>query len=227
MEDLFEPIRYAASLFAIATAIGVLNAFKGDSARRTTVVRLTPAWLLVVGGGGWYLSHVVRSVPAPALVPVGAALGLALGSAMLFSRPVVAAMAALEDGQWRMLMLLRAVFGALILAAGAAGLLPAAFTLPAGVGDLIVGGLAVAVPGSIAVGGHRGWRLMVFGVGLVDFISVAAAQVLVLVPWLAASGSIGLSLLLPWIAVPLMATINLLGLRLLAHELTREPATSA
>ena len=97
--------------------------------------------------------------------------------------------------------------------------MPTGFALPAGLGDLLAGALALAVPGSLAAGGHRGLRLLVFGVGLVDFINVIALQVLVLVPWLTQTHSLGISLLLPWVAVPLLATLNLHGLRRVVTEL--------
>ncbi len=121
-------------------------------------------------------------------------------------------------------MLLRAVFGSLLLAAGGVGLMPADFALPAGLGDLLVGALALVVPGSLAAGGHRGFRLLVFGVGVVDFINLIALQALVLVPWLAQTQSLGISLLLPWVAVPALATLNLQGARRVVSELFR-PAT--
>ena len=158
-----------------------------------------------------------------------AGVGLALGIAGLFSAQVRGLFDRLDDRQWRMLMLLRSVFGALLLASGAAQLMPPGFAMPAGLGDLIAGGLAIAVPGSIAAGGNRGFRLLVFGFGIVDFLNVIALQALVLVPWLAQTQSPGISLLLPWLVVPVLATLNLHGLRRVLGELfapSRLPSAS-
>jgi hypothetical protein len=218
MDSLIEPIRYATSFFAIVTAVVVLGAVKS---------RVALVWLVAAAAAGVLFTHVTRSVPTPALVPLVAGGGVALGVALQLWPSVAARFAALDDRQWRSLMLLRAVFGALILAAGAAGLMPAEFALPAGLGDLFVGGLALALPGSLAVGGHRGARLAVFGIGLLDFANVFRLQVVVLVPWLAATHSIGISLLLPWVAVPLLAMVNVFGLRQVVKELARAPVPAA
>ena len=98
-------------------------------------------------------------------------------------------------------------------------MMPPGFALPAGLGDLLAGGLALAVPGSLAAGGQRGMRLLVFGVGLADFVNVIVLQVTVLLPWLVQTESLGISLLLPWLAVPVLATLNMHGLRRVLTEL--------
>jgi hypothetical protein len=173
-----------------------------------------------------FFSHVTRAVPVAAMVPAVAVVGVGLGVAALFSSRVAARFTNLIDGQWRLLMLYRAVFGALILAGGAQGLLPAAFALPVGVGDLLVGALAVLLPGSLAAGGSRAARLVVFGVGALDLTYALIMIVRVLVPWLAETQSPGLSLLLPWVGVPLMMTINLFGMRQLFAEQAGVRATA-
>ena len=50
-----------------------------------------------------------------------------------------------------------------------------------------------------------------------------ALQVLVLVPWLVASRSEGISLVLPWVVVPSMVALNLHGLRSVLAELFASP----
>jgi hypothetical protein len=225
MENLPELIRTTTSLFAIATAITIVTALKGTG--RAPVLRLVAPWLTIATAGGLVLSHITRALPSPAMVPAVAAIGLGLGIATQFSSEMSARFAALDDRQWRVWMLIRAVFGSLIIAAGASGMFPLAFAIPAGLGDILVGGLALIVPGSLAAGGHRGSRLLVYGVGVVDFANVIALQILVLVPWLAQTHSLGISLLLPWVAVPLLATINLAGLRLVLKELIRPRVTAA
>lgn len=226
MDTFSEPIRTSVSLLAIATAIAMFRVLKGDPRDRAPILRLLAAWLVIASAAGLVVTHVIGGLPAPALVPAGALVGLALALATLFSPRVAARFAALEDAEWRMLMLLRAAFGGLILAAGAAALLPAAFALPAGLGDVLVGAAAILVPGSLAAGGRRGLRLLLFVAGMLDLLGVVVLQVLVLLPWLAESGGGGgFALLLPWVAVPLLAMLNLSGLLLVVKELARAPAT--
>lgn len=215
MQTFVEPIRYSTSLFALVTLAVVIGALR----RGAPIPTLVWTWAVLAGAAGLVFTHVVRGVPAPAMVPAVATVGLGLAVAGLFTARVRERFDRLDDQKWRTLMLLRAVFGALLLASGAAGIMPAGFALPAGLGDLLVGGLALAAPGSLAAGGHRGSRLLVFGVGLADFASVIALQVLVLVPWLARTGGLGISLLLPWVAVPALAAVNLHGMRRLLVEL--------
>src|SRR5262245_21314909 len=116
MDSLIEPIRYTTSLFVVATVIAMLGALKGDPRDRPPIMRAVLPWLAVFGGLGWFLSHVDRTLFVAPMVPAGALAGLGLGVAALFSPRVAARYAALEDGQWRALMLLRALFGALVLA---------------------------------------------------------------------------------------------------------------
>jgi hypothetical protein len=227
METVIEALRYTTSFFALATAIAMTRALATAARTPTPMTGVVRVWLAVVTIAGTLFSHVTGTLPASGLVPVGVALGLGLGIAACFSPGVAARFAALDDRQWRMLTLPRAVFGALLLAAGTVGLMPTAFTLPAGIGDILTAGLAFVVPGSIAVNGHRGYRLLVFGVGLLDFAGVLVGIVGVVVPSLAVTRGVGLSLLLPWVAVPMLATLNLFGFRLVLRELFRVPATSS
>jgi hypothetical protein len=221
METFAEPIRYATTLCAIALVVTAARMLRGDPRERLPLLRVAVPWLAIATAAGLFFSHVTRSVPAPALVPAGALIGLGLGIAALCSPRVAARFTALDDGQWRMLMLFRAVFGALILAGGAQGLLPPAFALPVGGGDILVGALAALAPGSLAAGGSRASRLIVFGIGALDFAYALTMIVRVLMPWLAETQSPGLSLLLPWVGVPLMLAINLFGLRQLWAEHAR------
>ena len=212
MDALAEPIRYTTSLFALVTAFAM--------ARALNPPRLAWVWAISVSAAGMFFTHVAKGLPTPVLVPIGVGLGLVFALGALSTGPTRAAFERLDDGQWRSLMSLRAVFGALLLAAAGVGLMPVAFAVPAGLGDLLAGGLALTVPTSLGRGGNRTLRLAVFGVGLVDFINVLRLMVLVLVPWLLESGSVGISLLLPWLAVPLLATLNVAGLRLALREPT-------
>jgi hypothetical protein len=226
METLIEPIRYTTSLFALATAAVMVRAVRSASSTPAPILNAVPIWLAVASVTGLILTHVTSTLPAVALLPAGTIAGLALGLITLFSPGAEARFAALDDRQWRLLTLTRAVFGALLLAAGAANLLPVSFALFAGLGDILSAALAFIAPGSIAAHGHRGWRLLVFGVGIADFTAVLIGIATLVVPWLAQTQSPGLSLLLPWVAVPMIVTLNLFGLRLLWRESVHVPATS-
>jgi hypothetical protein len=227
METFSEPIRYATSVFVIALVVTATRTLRGEPRDRSSILRIAVPWLAVAGTVGMFFSHVTRSVPTAAMVPAVAVVGVGLGVAALASPRVAARFTNLVDGQWRLLMLYRAVFGALIVAGGAQGLLPAAFALPVGAGDLLTGALAVLAPGSLAAGGSRASRLVVFGIGALDLTYALIMIVRVLVPWLAETRSPGLSLLLPWVGVPLMMTVNLFGVRQLLAEQSRvrAPAT--
>jgi len=221
MEIFAEPIRYATTLFAIALVVTAARMLRGDPRNRPAIIGIAAAWISVAGAAGIFFSHVTRQVPMAAMVPAIALVGLGIGIAALCSSSVAERFTNLRDDQWRMLMLYRAVFGALILAGGAQGLLPSEFALPVGAGDLFVGALAALAPGSLATGGSFVSRWVVFGCGAVDLIYALTMIVRVLVPWLAETRSPGLSLLLPWIGVPLMLTINLFGVRQLWSHRTR------
>ena len=224
MESFVEPIRYSTSLMALATAALAFRLLaRGE---RSRMLAAAGAWLILATGLGLVVTHGVRTLPSPVLVPALAALGVALGIAALLTSDLPARLTALTDRDWRLLMSTRAAFGALILAAGVTGLFPAAFALPAGIGDIVVAALALVVPGSLAAGGSRAARLVVFGVGLVDFANVLRLMAVVLVPWLVETHSLGISLLLPWVVVPLLVTLNIAGLRQLLAERTRAPATT-
>jgi hypothetical protein len=210
MESLVEPIRITITVLVILTAIAMTSALRDAGLR---VPRVALVWMITAMAVAAFFSHVTRSLPSPVMVPLGASLGIALGLAAQRSRSFTAAFAKLDDRAWRMLVLTRAVFGALILAAAAVHLFPLAFAIPAGIGDLVAGMLALAAPGSLATDGPRGVRLFVYAVGMLDFIQVIALIITVLVPWLAVTNTVGISLLLPWVGVPLLATLNLFGLR--------------
>jgi hypothetical protein len=227
VETVIEPIRITISFFALATTFALLSALRSASRETPPMARVILPWLAIVTVAGLFFTHIVRGAPFPAVVPAVTWAGLLIGVSSLASPRVAALFAALDDRQWRMLMSLRAVFGALLLAGGTANLLPLAFAVPAGLGDALVGALALIVPGSLAAGGHRGSRLLVFGTGLIDFANVVALQVSVLVPWLLQTRGIGFSLLLPWVVLPLLATLNMFGMRQVARELGGTSVVSA
>lgn len=214
MDLLIEPIRYTVTAFVLLTAFAMVRALR--SGEQPLPALLLP-WLGVATVLSLVVSHVLRVVPLP-VVPLVTGVGVALGIAAQLSPTATRAFARLDDKSWRLLTATRGVFGALILAACAVNLFPPTFALPAGLGDLGAAALAIAAPGSLAVGGSRGWRLLVFGFGIVDFAQVMVLLAKVQLPFLAATHSIGISLSLPWMAVPMLVTLNLFGLRFALAE---------
>lgn len=219
MESLVEPIRYAITVMALVTGVAAWKLLGGGERSRPTTAAV--AWLIAASIAGLVVTHVLRVLPPPLLIPAVASVGMVVCLAAVLSPDGAARFAALDDRGWRLLTSTRAVFGSLILAAGAVGLFPLAFALPAGLGDIAVAALALAAPGSIAAGGSRISRFVVYGLGLADFANVIRLMVVVLVPWFGETSSIGISLLLPWMVVPLLASVNVAGLRLLLTERTR------
>lgn len=220
MESLIEPLRYTTSLLSLVTAAAFLRELKPRGGQ----LHFLLAWLALAVPAAWYTTHLIRGLPTPMLLPLLATLGVGLGAASLFSAQARQLFDRLDGTQWRLLMGQRAIFGALLLAGGAAGIMPVSFTLSAGLGDLLTGALALAVPGSLAANGPRGVRLFIYAFGIVDFISVVVMMVKVVVPWVAETNGLGISLMLPWVAVPLLAAVNLHGLRsVLAELLVRAP----
>jgi hypothetical protein len=212
---MLDLIRITISLSAIASALAVLRALGGGG-------RLVRIWAAAAGLLGLFFTHFMNGPPSPLLLPAGAVLGLAACLTTPDAR-----FAALDDRQWRLLTLTRALFGALLLAAGAAGGLPLAFAIGAGLGDIFTALLALVVPGSTAYGGNRASRLLVFGIGFADFIGVFFGIVTLVMPYLAQHPGAGVSLLLPWVGVPLLVTLNVFGLRAVVRELTKSHFATA
>src|SRR5262249_16841508 len=134
--------------------------------------------------------------------------------ASLFFPPARLAFDRLRDRDVRAISAWRTVFGAFLFAGAGFGLFPPVFALVAGTGDLVAGSLATLSPRSLEAGrGSPARRLLVHGVGAVDFVDVLAMAFLVVRPWLIETGSPGPSLVLPWVAVPTVLALNLHGLR--------------
>jgi hypothetical protein len=149
--------------------------------------------------------------------------------------PVVVATVALRDPRWRRMV--RAtpqrwlvgvqayrVIGALFLVLWGAGLLPAYFALPAGVGDVVTGVGAVLVAAGLAAGvrGGRAATLVWNVVGLGDLVvAVGAGSTLLAGPLAAVTGGAGSSTailvavplgLIPLFLVPISATLHVYSL---------------
>jgi hypothetical protein len=147
----------------------------------------------------------------PRLFPVGFALGLAAALGSVLHPRARRAFAALADNDVRLMLAFRSIYGALLLGLAGAQIMPPSFALTAGLGDLLVGWLGVAAPRSRDGVTPRGWRLLVHGLGLLDFAQVLALAVTVVRPWSALHHDVTDTMTLPWVAVPLMLALNLHG----------------
>jgi hypothetical protein len=218
--DLIELVRLAIAVCSVLTAGVALTALRGrtpaDRDDAAPFLRIAVPWALVSGAAAFFLSHGGKSDLGVVLLPVGTMIGVGLAIASLFFPPARRAFDRLTDYDVRAISAWRTVFGAFLFAGAGLGLFPPVFALVAGTGDLVAGALATVSPRSLAVGGGRGSRfarLLVHGVGAVDFVDVLAMAFLVVRPWLIETGSPGPSLLLPWLAVPIVLALNLHGLR--------------
>jgi hypothetical protein len=221
--DFTDLIRWAISLTALVCVVALLAAVRKTGQR--TFARALLLWAVPVGAAALLLSH--APMPAglgPRLLPLGLLFGLAAGLGSLGWRAARDAFDAMPDATWRHLTAFRGVFGALLLAAGATGQVLPVFGLEAGLGDLTTAWLASASPRPLSAGGSKGWRLLVHGVGLVDFFNVFVLLATVVRPWLLQQPGLGVSLLLPWLAVPVLLTVNLHGLRRTLEELRSRAA---
>lgn len=158
--------------------------------------------------------------PLRALIPKAfpfvmlAVFSVAIGS--LLSTRARAAFDAISDRDARVMLSFRAIFGAFLFALAAIGHMPHVFALTAGLGDLVVGWLAlVAPPGTLARGseGSRRWALGVHAVGLLDLIQVLWLAATLVLPWSIERGNVASAMALPWVAVPLMFGLNAHGIR--------------
>lgn len=211
MNDLALVFRVTTTLSGLLVVLSLVLTLRRRSPAGAQATPFLVGWFSLAGLAAVTATHLV-SAPVPRLVPVGLALGLLAVVVSLATPAVRAAFDALEDGDWRLFMGSRAVFGSLILGSAAAGLFPTRFALEAGLGDLLVAGLALLAPTSLT-NGARPVRLLVFIVGVADFFNVMRQVPTTVVPWLVESGSPGTSFVLPWVVVPALVALNLQGLR--------------
>ncbi len=225
--DLAVPVRWTITITAVVCAVTALRALSGRTADARAdaapFIRRASVWAVVAGGAAFALSHTPLLHLGAAVLPLGAVVGIGLAGASLFYGPARRAFDRLEDSDVRALSSYRAIFGAFLFAGAALGLFPPIFALLAGTGDLVAGWLAAAAPRSLAAGGSRAARWVVHGWGVLDLLDVFALIVLVVRPWLVETGSPGPSLLLPWLAVPVLFALNIHGLRRTIEEVRGAP----
>ncbi|HSO34643.1 MAG TPA: hypothetical protein VLT33_19045 [Labilithrix sp.] len=145
--------------------------------------------------------------------PIGGLLGWAAAGYSLARPRARAAFDRIADADARVLLSFRMIFGVFVFLLAAVGAVPNVFALTAGVGDLIVGGVALSLPGPLDERGSRLARTVVHGLGTIDMLQVAFMAITVVRPWSIANGNTATFMALPWIAVPAMFALNAHGIR--------------
>jgi hypothetical protein len=185
-------------------------------------------WLAVVWGGA--INGVFRpgAVPFP-LLPIAIFLPVIIGAPILLRSKRVGQVLDAMPSTWLVALQFYRVFGAIFLVAWMRGVAPGAFALPAGIGDVITGLLAVPIAISLAAGTLEArkaaiaWNIF----GLADF-AVAVFMGLVTSPGplqliVPSVPSIGAgtypTVMIPAFAVPSSILLHALSLRQLRRQL--------
>lgn len=221
IQDLVMPTRVSITITAIVCAFTFYRSFRENLPRSEDSKMFLKAlafWMFAMGSIAFVFTHTsIFGLPG-AYLPMGVVPGFVIAILSLFWKPAQDAFASLSDIQIRNLMAYRTIFGAFLIAGAALGLFPIIFALTAGLGDLLAGWLPALSNKSMSDSQNRPWRWIVHGWGTIDLIDVAVLGTFVVRPWLIEQQSLGPSMLLPWMAVPLLFAVNLHGLRLLVIE---------
>jgi hypothetical protein len=191
--DLVSLVRIAIAASSVLTALVAFRALRGktpeEHADAAPFLRLALGWGVGVGVIAALLSHTRLVQVGVQVLPLGMFGGVGLAVASLFFAPARRAFDRLSDADTRALSACRTLFGAFLFAGAALGLFPPSFALLAGTGDLVAGWLASTMPSRLGAGGSRAARLVVHGIGAVDFVDVLAVAIFVVRPWLIETGS--------------------------------------
>lgn len=129
--------------------------------------------LLVWWGAVWRLAIAgIFDSPIPALIPLAIVLPLAIGSFLLMRSQRIAALLDATPPTWLVGLQVYRVVGATFLVQWALGHLPGAFALPAGIGDMLTGALALPAAYLVSSGTRKGraaavaWNLL----GILDLV---------------------------------------------------------
>jgi hypothetical protein len=179
-------------------------------------------WLALIWGSA--INGVFRGPVAPLpLLPFAIFLPVIIGTPiMLLSKRMGQVLDAMPAG-WLIALQTYRVFGSVFLIGWARGLVPGVFALPAGIGDVITGLLAVPVAISLAAGtpdarkAAVAWNVF----GLLDFaiavsigLMIAPGPMQVIVPSIPnATGGIYPNVMVPAFAVPSSILLHVLSLR--------------
>jgi hypothetical protein len=118
---------------------------------------------------------------------------------------------------WYGLQSLRAYFGTVIVVGAALGLLPWAFALSAGVGDIAIGLIAQVLRRRAVRSPIAAWSFSLAGIA--DLINAGRMGAVVVTPWLFERQMPGFLLMLPLFGVPLMLANHVQTIRHLVREL--------
>jgi hypothetical protein len=179
-------------------------------------------WLAVIWGGA--VNGVFRpgTVPLP-LLPIAIFLPVIIGTPILLRSKRIGQVLDAMPSTWLVALQLYRVFGAIFLVSWMRGMAPGAFALPAGIGDMITGLLAVPIAISLAAGTLEArkaaiaWNIF----GLADF-AVAVLMGLVtspgpfqlIVPSVPTTGAGTYpTVMIPAFAVPSSILLHVLSLR--------------
>jgi len=195
----------------------------------TAIVLL--AWQAVV----WWLALAAAFQPRPGVpaLPLAIVLPLLVGLPILLRSRTVGAILDATPASWLVGLQVYRIFGAVFLVAWAAGDLPTIFAWPAGLGDTIVGLLALPAAVYVASGTRAGrlfgisWNLL----GLLDLVDAVAIGALTapgplqrIVPDHVSTLALYPLVMIPAYAVPLSMLLHALSLRQLVR-LGRRPAS--
>jgi hypothetical protein len=220
-DPLSLPARASVTITALVFVLIAHRAlFRRASAGASRVGAFAFGGAFVVAAAFAHVQPLIDTLPSTFGFGLVAALGAAVAS--LFSARARLAFDELDDAEVRLLLSVRAIFGALLLALGSLGHFPVAFALSAGLGDLAVTWIAFAIPASLGADGPRWARLLAHGVGLADMTMVLFLAVTMVRPWSIAHGNATTAMTLPWLAVPLMFAINAHGVRRAAFARARD-----
>lgn len=222
IQDLVLPARIAMSVTAAFCALSFWQAFKNRDALNTKKDNLfykaLLIWMSLSGGTAIIFTHTTLIQNAGQYLPFGVVPGFILAISSLFWQPSIDAFDSLKNSNIQFLMSYRTIFGAFLFAGAGLSLFPPVFALFAGLGDMLAGWLAAGAIGKIDSNENKKWRWIVHGWGALDLIDVAILGTFVVRPWIMETGSLGPSLLLPWVAVPLLFALNLHGVRQLIRN---------
>lgn len=224
IQDLVEPTRYCITVTAIVCAYSFYRAFSDveniriDKDGIQNFLKPLKIWMFTMGGIALVFTHTTILGLAGRYLPFGVASGFVCAFASLWWTPAQKAFDYLDDYKIRSLMSYRSIFGAFLIAGAALELFPPIFAMTAGIGDLLAGWLAQSSKKSLTAEENRVWRYLTHGWGVLDLLDVAVLGTFIVRPWLIEKQSLGPSMLLPWMAVPLLLALNLHGLRRLLKK---------
>jgi hypothetical protein len=197
---------------------------------------LTAIWMLAVNGVFEPRPPVPGQPPIP-LLPIAILLPTLIGIVLLLRSRRVTAVLDAQPAAWLIGLQAYRVFGGFFLINYARGLIPGEFALPAGIGDVMVGLLALPAAAYVATGTGLGRRIGIAWnlLGLLDFASAISLgfltspgpfQVLALAHPNALVGTFP-TVMIPAFAVPTSILLHALSIRQLVRLGRQSTAASS